>query len=301
MKRKKKISLPAHYLLMILTVLCVGGIVVSMTTNFTAVPLNYVTGYLFVPIQKAINQVGQAITSQTDHFASLKEVQEKNAELKKQVDELTVENSALAQEKYELRRLRKLYDLDESYADYDKIAARVIGNDAGNWFNHFMIDKGTEDGISVDMNVISDSGLVGIVIETGKNWATVRSIIDDASNISSMMLDSSDRCIVSGNLKLMNEEGMIEFSELKLQEGKKIEIGEKVVTSHISDKYLQGILIGYVTEIGEDENKLTYSGTITPVVDFEHLQEVLVITDLKQNKETKEEEEDDTSDKGGNG
>lgn len=58
-------------------------------------------------------------------------------------------------------------------------------------------------------------------------------------------------------------------------------VGDKIVTSNISDKYLQGILIGYVNEIVTDSNNLTKSGYVTPVVDFKHLEEVLVITDLK--------------------
>ena len=60
-----------------------------------------------------------------------------------------------------------------------------------------------------------------------------------------------------------------------------VEVGEQIVTSHISDKYLQGILIGYVSEINVDANNLTRSGYITPVVDFKNLQEVLVITTTK--------------------
>ena len=60
-----------------------------------------------------------------------------------------------------------------------------------------------------------------------------------------------------------------------------VEIGEQIVTSYISDKYLQGILIGYVSEVSVDSNNLTRSGYITPVVDFKNLQEVLVITKTK--------------------
>ena len=61
----------------------------------------------------------------------------------------------------------------------------------------------------------------------------------------------------------------------------KVEVGEQIVTSHISDKYVQGILIGYVSEVQVDSNNLTRSGYITPVVDFKNLQEVLVITSTK--------------------
>ena len=55
-----------------------------------------------------------------------------------------------------------------------------------------------------------------------------------------------------------------------------------MVTSHISDKYLQGILIGYINTLEVDSNNLTKSGTLTPAVDFEHISEVLVVLDKKE-------------------
>ena len=96
--------------------------------------------------------------------------------------------------------------------------------------------------------------------------ARVRSIIDDSSNVSALILSTSDKCIVKGDLTLMND-GKIRFEQLA-NNGSEIKEGEQVVTSHISSKYLQGILIGYVSEITTDANNLTRSGYITPAVDF---------------------------------
>ena len=157
----------------------------------------------------------------------------------------------------------------------------MIAKGTSNWFNTFTIDKGSKDGIKADMNVIAGSGLVGIVTDVGKNYAVVRSIIDDNSNVSGMMLSTNDNCIVSGNLKSMTESNMILFSNLE-DVDHKVSTGESVITSNISDKYLPGLLIGYVTEVTDDNNNLTKSGKITPVVDFKHLQDVLVITQLKE-------------------
>ena len=130
------------------------------------------------------------------------------------------------------------------------------------------------------MNVMAGTGLVGIVTEVGPNWSKVCSIIDDTSKVSALVLSTSDKCIVSGDLTLMLD-GKIRFEQLANNESE-IEIGEQIVTSHISSKYLPGILIGYVKEIEVDANNLTRSGYITPAVDFQHLQEVLVITSTKE-------------------
>ena len=105
-----------------------------------------------------------------------------------------------------------MYKLDQEYADYQKTGAKVIGKNSGNWFQSFTIDKGTKDGIKLNMNVMAESGLVGIVTEVGYNWARVTSIIDDSSNVSGMTLATGDNMIVSGNLELMSQ-NKISFSK----------------------------------------------------------------------------------------
>ncbi len=280
MKRKSKHSMPTRYALMILTGFCVLVMFVSFTLNLSGGPLNSVAGYIFVPMQNGINQVGTWLVNRMDELKSLQGVMDENKKLQAQVDELTQELNTIKLEQYELDNLRELMELDQKYPSYEKVAARVIGSDGGNWFNTFLIDKGEKDGIEKDMNVIAGSGLVGIVIDTGPNYAKIRSIIDDASNVSGMALSTADRCIVKGNLASMNENQVIGFSDLKCEDNV-IKTGEQLVTSHISDKYLEGILIGYVSTIKRDSNNLTYSGTLTPAVDFRHLQEVLVILDKK--------------------
>ena len=103
-----------------------------------------------------------------------------------------------------------------------------------------------------------------------------------------MVLSTSDNIIVTGNLE-MYADGLIEFSKLVDDENAVVE-GDKLVTSNISDYYLPGILIGYISSINTDSNNLTKSGLITPAVDFEHLEEVLVITELKQTIEDEQED-----------
>ena len=163
------------------------------------------------------------------------------------------------------------------------MGARVIGKDTGNWFSSFIIDKGSKDGIMTDMNVMAGSGLVGIVTNVGPNWAKVRSIIDDTSSLSGMVMSTSDTLIVSGDLELMDD-GYIRFSQL-IDEDDAVASGDQVVTSTISNKYLPGISIGYITEIEKDANNLTKSGFITPAVDFKRLTTVLVVMELKEESE----------------
>ena len=279
MKKQNQNSFSSKYWLLILSIICVLLMGLSLITDKINGPLRAVANYTIVPMQNGINTIGLWMSDLTQNMDTLKEMRAKNKKLQEEVDELTIKNNLLQQEKHELDRLRELYALDQQYADYKKVGARVTSNDTGNWFSSFVIDKGTNDGIRVDMNVMAGKGLVGIVTEVGPNWSRVRSIFDDVSNVSALVLSTSDTCIVNGDLTLM-QDGKIRFEQLPNNDTEVLS-GEQIVTSHISSKYLPGILIGYVSEVHVDANDLTRSGYITPVVDFQHLQEVLVITTTK--------------------
>lgn len=281
MKRRGKSSFPSKYILLLLTVICIMLLFAGYATGYAGEPIRTICNYVFVPMQKGLDYVGESVSINSDDTKSKEQLIAENAQLQEQIDELSTQLTNTRLQQSELDTLRELYDLDQTYADYKTTGAHVIGKGTSNWFNTFTIDKGSKDGIKVDMNVIAGSGLVGIVTDVGKNYAVVRAIIDDTSNVSGMILSNNDNCIVSGNLKSMTESNMITFSNLEDSEDK-VSTGDSVVTSNISDKYLPGLLIGYVTDITEDNNNLTKSGEITPVVDFKHLQDVLVIMQLKE-------------------
>ena len=281
MKRRGKSSFPSKYILLLLTVICIMLLFAGYATGYAGEPIRTICNYVFVPMQKGLDYVGESISINSDDTKTKEQLIAENAQLQEQIDELSTQLTNTRLQQSELDTLRELYDLDQTYADYKTTGAHVIGKGTSNWVNTFTIDKGSKDGIKVDMNVIAGSGLVGIVTDVGKNYAVVRAIIDDTSNVSGMILSNNDNCIVSGNLKSMTESNMITFSNLEDSEDK-VSTGDSVVTSNISDKYLPGLLIGYVTDITEDNNNLTKSGEITPVVDFKHLQDVLVIMQLKE-------------------
>ncbi|MCM1568306.1 MAG: rod shape-determining protein MreC [Roseburia sp.] len=280
-KRKgERFTIPSKYLLFILTILCTVMMLITFGTTVFNQPFNTVFGYIVVPFEQGISRAGEWLAGRTEELAQVRNLLQENAALKEQVARLTEENTLLQQDKYELNKLRQLVELDEQYGEYHKVGARIIARDSGNWYSSFTIDKGTKDGLSEDMNVIAGGGLVGRITTLGPNWAKVTAIISDNSNVSGMTLATEDKLMVSGSLQLMSE-GVISFSKL-VDSRDEVSEGDKIVTSDISDKYLPGILIGFIQTINRDNNNLTKSGYLTPAVDFEHLSEVLVITDLKQ-------------------
>ena len=283
-KRKgEKFTLPSKYLLFILTIICAGTIILTFNTNIFSGSLNTVVGYVVIPFQNGISSVGGWLSNRSEELVQIRSLLAENEALRAQIDDLTIENTILQQDRYELTNLRELYQLDSQYEGYEKIGARIIAKDTGNWFHSFVIDKGEEDGVAVDSNVIAGIFLVGRVVDTGPNWAKVTAIIADNSNVSGKVLATSDYLLVEGDLELYGS-GFIRFEKL-VDSADKVVVGDKIVTSNISDKYLPNILIGYINTLNVDANNITKSGQLTPAVDFEHLEEVLVILQLKQSIE----------------
>ena len=274
-----------QYIFILLTVLCIMMIVLSSVKDGFMNPLRNAVGTVLVPIQSGVNYVGYKLYSRWEKHKTLLEAEAENEKLTAKIDLLTEENNILKQNDEELKRLRDLYSLDQQYLQYDKVAARVIAKDSENWFQVFRIDKGSKDGIMVDQNVMAKGGLVGIVTDVGLNYATVRSIIDDESRVSCMGIQSSDTCIVAGDLQLF-EEGRLRITNMKKEAV--IQDGDRIVTSNISSKFLPGILVGYAIGIEEDEKRLMKNGYLIPAADFMDLREVLVLKERKDDRFQKE-------------
>ncbi|MBE5939840.1 MAG: rod shape-determining protein MreC [Lachnospiraceae bacterium] len=275
---KKKFVIKTKYLVTLLTIVCMGLIVLTLLNDSFGKPVRSAVSTVVIPMQKGMNQIGLWFSDRADELKELREIQSENEKLKAEIDQLRMENTILLQQQSELERLRELYKLDDVYSDYDKIAARIIGKETGNWFSVFTINKGSKDGIALNMNVIADGGLVGIVTKVGDNYAQVTTIISDGINVSAKVGSTSDFCIVEGDLKLIDR-GVLKVSNI--DKNVDVKAGDMLMTSYISDKYVPGILIGYLSEVNDDPNNLTKSGSLIPEVDFAHLEEVLVITTLK--------------------
>ncbi|MDO4808845.1 MAG: rod shape-determining protein MreC [Eubacteriales bacterium] len=272
----------SKYILTFLIIVCFVIMIISyVRADIVAPARNYISTVLS-PVQKGLNSFGSGINAGVKELANLKNVSEENEALKKSVEELVEENNKLRSESAELERLRSLYELDNNYMSYEKVAARVIARDSDKWFQIFRIDKGIADGIEPGMNVLSGGGLVGIITETGNNYSMVRSIIDEESAVYAMSQISADTCLVRGNAQLF-EEGLLELANM--DKNARINDGDAIVTSNLSTKFLPGLLIGYAHDISVNSQHLSKSGTLIPVADFDDLREVLIIKQLKADME----------------
>ena len=281
-KRKRRPSIHPKYIYIFLSIVCALLVVLSFKFSNQFTDFKTMVGDFISPMQGGINKVGKFISDKTDLLTSKEKLLEENKQLKEKIDAMNYDNKILASENSNLDNYRELYKLDQQYPDYPKVVATVIGRDGNNWFNLFTIDKGRDDGVDVDMNVIAGNGLVGIVSEAGRHYAKVRSIIDDKSNVSAMFEKTGETCNVKGNMKSIYK-GFIDIT--MISNNAEAKDGDSVVTSRISDKFLPGLLVGYISGIKEEIDGLSKSAQLTPAVSFDNLESVLVITTLKDSSE----------------
>ena len=203
----EEFTVPSKYLLSILTALCI--VLMLITFNADKInagplegPINAFASVFMMPLQRGITTVGTKIKNTADRLSEISRLLDENERLKAKVDELTIENSKLQQDKYELIELRELKELDDQY-NFDTVAAKVVAKEPGKckWYDSFIINKGEDDGLEVDMNILADGGLVGRIIKLGPDWAQVRTIIQDDNNVTGTVLSLKKNLNVSGNLK----------------------------------------------------------------------------------------------------
>ena len=275
---KIKSRLTSRVALIAVCVLCIASLLYRYWSYEDSVSPAQIAGAVIVPFQEGLNEIGAFLFRSEEDRLSLSEAREQISDLKKQNAELRRENSELNELALENERLRRLLDMKTRLADYEMTEASVIGNDGVNMFVRFTLNKGSMDGIQVNMNVINDQGLVGIITAVGPNYSVCTAIIEDGTNVSAMTKNDHLNLIVTGDLSTSGVSEMRFGSallEIDLQED------STLVTSFISDRYLPGLLIGYAESVKPNEDGLTQSGLVRTAVDFTNIHEVLIIKTLR--------------------
>lgn len=269
-----------HYkkrlLIFIFIILILSSIVTldkKSNTNF----ISNIFGFVITPLQNMTTSTSNWIEGNIENLQNTTNVTEENEKLKEEIERLTAENKNLSIYKDEYDKLAALLELSQKYTDFSTTGTQIIGKDPGNWYDTFIIDKGTKDGLTYDMVLMSNGGLVGKITESGYNYSKARSILDNRSSISAISLRTGDLGVVKGEYALMNN-GLCKMEYIDADA--EILVGDEIVTSNLSDVYPPGISIGIVNEIRTDANGLTKYAIIQPQVDFKHLDTLLVINQV---------------------
>ena len=281
MKKLFGIEFPPRRILFIMTIVCLALMAATYFLSDNAVPVRTAFGYLVVPLQTGMNYLGSMGADAVDQRISMNELLETNQKLTEENAALRAELALNEQKIRELGELRGLLQMKERFPEYEMTGATIISSQSENWFYRFTVNKGKLDGISKNMVVVHGNGLVGIVTSVGDHHASVTSIIDDTMNVAAIDSATESACIVRGDTAGLINNGTIQIRYIDNND--EIRVGDAVTSSNLSKYYLPDILIGYVTEVEQDPNMLTKSGRLTPAVDFSRLDEVMIITTLKEN------------------
>lgn len=152
--------------------------------------------------------------------------------------------------KKENEELKKLLSIQNTLSEFKVINATVIERNTTYWFNTITINKGKKDGIEPNMAVVTSDGLIGKVEHISYLSATVKLITsNDKNNKISVRINTEDKSYNS--ILTTNEKGKMIISGLDNES--KIKVGDKVVTSGLSEIFPSGIIIGQVSKIENDE------------------------------------------------
>jgi len=238
-------------------------------TNRQWNPLDKIVVEVTAPVQRLFTYVVDAVENFWLQYFYLVGVRQENKELKKQVQQLMLENSRYRELLSTYERLQALLKFKQTFAE-PVVAARVIGRDPSGWFRSVIVDKGQKDGITVDMPVVAARGVVGRIVSVSPNYSKVLLIIDQNSSVDCLIQRSRDRGMVKGlSEELCKVAYIVRSSDVRLS--------DVVITSGLGGVFPKGLPLGVVTKVDERPGELFKEVEMRPAVDFSKLEEVLII------------------------
>ncbi len=215
---------------------------------------------------------GQRLSDLWSGYVALQDVRQENASLRRELELLRGQNTALREAAASAKRLETLLAFKDRSA-FESIAARVIARNATNWYRAVVLDKGDRDGVKLEMGVVTSSGVVGRVVKTTPHTAIVLLITDPNNAVTGLIQRTRDEGLVEGTPK---GQSRMKYIPLLSQ----VQEGDAVVTSGLTGGFPRGLAVGVITRIIKSEGELFQSADVVPEVDFSKLDEVVVITSV---------------------
>jgi rod shape-determining protein MreC len=235
------------------------------------------------PIESAIWNLGDGIKDNFRAIFSFRTVKAENEELRKQVETLTGDNLQLKQQVLAALRYQELDAVFQSPSleSYEKIGATIINRNPSAWYQTVTVNKGSDHGVKVDDPVVANLGLVGKVISVTPKTSDVLLLLDGEGQVGAFARGNKGEAIfgiVKGTYKKntrLNSSGEL---EMNFRQDDEVNAGDLVYTSGLGEVYPKDIPIGVVTEIKIDAKGLLKVASIEPIVDFDSLEEVYVVS-----------------------
>jgi rod shape-determining protein MreC len=265
--------LQARSIILVVLVLASVGLVALNQTG----QLAFVKGVLALPltaIQRGVSAVTNSVADLFGSDANAEALQARNAELEAQVAELQNRIVGYQEDATQLRILSSLLDYARTAPEHEYVAANVIGRDTSPFRSFIFLDIGSDAGVRRDMPVVTNQGLVGLVVELNCCASKVRLITDPDSAINARLQLSRDEGVVVGR-----QGGGLELQYLSQQA--ELNPGDVVLTSGLSGRVPAGLVLGTISAVQRLDYEVLQKAIVTPGVDFNRLEIVLVITNFQ--------------------
>lgn len=263
------------YMLYVLFVfVCLAFLILAVAGRSRFPLFNRVVTAIILPVESGITSLGHLSDDSRGYWHAMTVLQEENAQLKKEVDELRSANINMVSIEAENRQLRELLQYKEEKPSQTTVTARVIARNFGDLRDTIYIDAGNDKGVKQNMAVVNN-GLVGIVDEVYGGYARVLLVTSPRCRIGARVLRLDSRAIgVTAGTN--STDGKLRLEHIYRTAS--IKEGDTIITSGISGNHPENILIGVVKSVGMDELDLTQQAEILPTADIADVEKVLVIT-----------------------
>lgn len=238
-------------------------------------PISNVVSMVVNPMKNGITILVNKAEGLYDYIFHYELLQAENDQLRTQMAAINedIRNSQTYKEENE--RLREMQGLKEKHTDYDLEIANVVSWGDSGYASTMTISKGSSAGLEAGMCAITESGqVVGLITETGSNWATVTTILDTTSELGAYIFGSGYSCIAQGDFEMLHE-GRLRASYIS--SSATIRNNDQLLTSGDGDIYPPGLIIGTVMDVGDDETNVAKYAVIAPSVDLTRVEQVFVI------------------------
>jgi rod shape-determining protein MreC len=228
------------------------------------------------PILRSGDSVRQQLNGVSGGLKRLDELERENKQLKVDNEQLRATNSLLKILEAEVNRLNRALGYKEQ-SPFSLVPARIIARDNNTWWNTCTIDRGSKDGVAIDMAVVTEKGVVGKITNVSKDISRVLLISDESLRVSVSIEGTQEQGIVSGTPASSNLEPDLRIRFLSKTAA--LKPGMKVYTAGTGGVFPSNLMIGSVKDFNVKE--LEGVATVASAVELADVQDVFVITGQK--------------------
>lgn len=248
---------------------------------------------LLAPVQGSVMRIWHTVGSSFEYVGQAHRISKENEALRQSVRELTWENNRLKEYVYENQRLLKLLDFKERHAQQlTLLGARIISRAPNNQSGILVVDRGSADGVKMNMVAVSDAGLVGKVVSVGDHTAEILLILDREGAAGAMVQETRTLGVVEGSRE---GQGLLRMVDLPYDA--KLKKGQVVITSGMGGIFPRGLPVGEIIRV--EGSGLDKFGVVRPFVDFSRLEEVFLVTEVREVSEPVSNTSTDNQDQSG--